>query len=172
MSGNGFCIHDAAILADHKLKHRNSIDVYVIAHPVILHLDVLYLFAHLRFRQANGGSIRSLPAVAGRSILSERQSGGENHQFGCQKHEASHTTLRHRDSQIVAWAGRTPALKILGPAVGPVCLFTLDGRILSNWNCCVLPAFGEAHQWAQAHFFVGPFGLVPPSPVSYWIHGA
>jgi len=78
MTRNGFCIHDAAILAYHNLKHRNSIDVYVIAHPVILHLDVLHLVAHLRFRQANGGPIRSVPAVAGQSILRGRESGGEN----------------------------------------------------------------------------------------------
>src|ERR1700686_981658 len=36
----------------------------------------------------------------------------------------------------------------------PVCLLPRLQRILENWNCCVIPAFGEAHQWAQAHFFV------------------
>ena len=93
MTRNGFCIHDAAILSDRKVKHRNSVDVYVTTHSVILHLDVLHLVAHLRFRQANGGSIRSVPAVAGQSILRGRESGGENEQPGCQKDEASHTTL-------------------------------------------------------------------------------
>jgi hypothetical protein len=36
---------------------------------VILHLDVLHLVAHLRFRPANGGLISSVPAVAGQSTL-------------------------------------------------------------------------------------------------------
>src|SRR5580698_6974606 len=40
---------------------------------------------------------------------------------------------------------------------GWVCLFPLRGRILEVENCCV-PAIGEAHQWAQAHFFVGARG--------------
>jgi hypothetical protein len=38
--------------------------------------------------------------------------------------------------------------------VAAVCLLPSFRRILENWNCCVVPAFGEAHQWAQAHFFV------------------
>jgi len=37
--------------------------------------------------------------------------------------------------------------------------FAFDQRILVIGNCCVVPDFGEAHQWAQAHFLVcGPFG--------------
>jgi hypothetical protein len=35
-----------------------------------------------------------------------------------------------------------------------VCLFVLTSVYSGIGNCCVVPAFGEAHQWAQAHFLV------------------
>jgi ribosome maturation factor RimP len=38
--------------------------------------------------------------------------------------------------------------------------FVSNQRILVIGNCCVVPDFGEAHQWAQAHFLVyGAFGF-------------
>src|SRR4029077_4866204 len=36
-----------------------------------------------------------------------------------------------------------------------VCLLRLTSVYSDIENCCVVPAFGEAHQWAQAHFLVG-----------------
>jgi hypothetical protein len=35
----------------------------------------------------------------------------------------------------------------------------------------VVPAFGDAHQWAQAHFFVAGNFAGGWEVVSYWIHG-
>jgi hypothetical protein len=35
-----------------------------------------------------------------------------------------------------------------------VCLLGLTSVYSGIGNCCVVPAFGEAHQWAQAHFLV------------------
>jgi hypothetical protein len=69
MTRNRFCIDDAPIFANGKLKDCNPIHVYVITHSVGLHLNVLHLMTHLRFRQANGGLIRAIPAVTAQSIL-------------------------------------------------------------------------------------------------------
>src|SRR5271163_2060997 len=42
--------------------------------------------------------------------------------------------------------------------------FGSERRILVLGNCCVVPDFGGAHQWAQAHFLVcAPFGT-PQQP--------
>ena len=47
----------------------------------------------------------------------------------------------------------------LGVDLFTVCLYPQTGVYLETENCCV-PAFGEAHQWAQAHFFVArPSGV-------------
>src|SRR5580765_7834960 len=35
-----------------------------------------------------------------------------------------------------------------------VCLLRLTSVYSDIENCCVVPAFGETHQWAQAHFLV------------------
>jgi len=71
MTRNGFCIYDAPIFANGKLKHRHSIHVDMITHSVGLHLDVFHLMAHLRFRQANGELIWAVPTDAGQAILRE-----------------------------------------------------------------------------------------------------
>ena len=36
-------------------------------------------------------------------------------------------------------------------AIRPVCLLPISS-VLFTQNCCVTTGFGEAHQWAQAHF--------------------
>ena len=47
----------------------------------------------------------------------------------------------------------------LGKASGGLS-FASDGRIFVDGNCCVVPACGEAHQWAKAHFLVA--GICTP----------
>jgi len=39
--------------------------------------------------------------------------------------------------------------------------FAFHRRILMVGNCCVVPSFGGAHQWAQAHFLLG--GVFKPA---------
>jgi len=70
---------------------------------------------------------------------------------------------------VYCWMSLQASRLICGSIL--VCLFPCPRRILDNWNCCV-PAFGEAHQWAQAHFFVAGTAVCLPSPVTPCIHGA
>ena len=49
----------------------------------------------------------------------------------------------------------------------PSLFFRADRRIFKVGNCCVVPEFGEAHQWAKAHFLVWSRPKARTNPARY-----
>jgi hypothetical protein len=49
--------------------------------------------------------------------------------------------------------------------------FASNQRIFVFGNCCVVPDFGEAHQWAQAHFLVSGGLFACQTVASDWFDG-
>jgi hypothetical protein len=55
---------DTAIVVDSNFDYRNSTDVDVVPHDICVHLDVLYLSAHLRFFEAFSAGTVSFPTLS------------------------------------------------------------------------------------------------------------